>query len=148
MTTPFLAGQVVTADDLNPYTRRIGCQLTRAANQTLPDASVTAISWDTQIEDTDNLWSSGTTITVPFAGIYAVTVTTTAAATATGRSFINLNGNGQVMRSYYGNGGESINSGCGIWAFDASDTITADLFSDMASASTFTARIFVYQLRI
>ncbi len=146
MTTPFLSGQVVTADDLNPYVRRIGCQLRRAANQTLADASVTTISWDTQVEDTDNFWSSGTTITVPFAGIYAITVTTVAGAVASGRSFININANGLTHRSYYGNGGETTNSLCVFVPMDASDTITADLYSDMASASTLTARIFVYMM--
>ncbi len=144
MTTPFLAGQVITADDFNPYVRRIGCHLRRAANQTLPDASLTTISWDTEVEDTDGFWSSGTTITVPFTGIYSITVLSVAGATASGRSFTEITAGSYNPRSYYGNGGETTNSCTASVPLSASDTITAALYSDMASASTLTARIFVY----
>ena len=52
------------------FTRR-GCRIRRAATQTLNNATLTTISYDTEDEDTDALFpSSGTTITIPFAGMW------------------------------------------------------------------------------
>lgn len=45
---------------------RTGCGLTRAATQSIPNATVTTISWDTEAADTDGFISvSSGTITIP-----------------------------------------------------------------------------------
>lgn len=58
---------------------RTGWHLTRVANQSITQSTVTAISWDTEIEDTPgNFAAPGTTLTVPAGldGLWAITFQT------------------------------------------------------------------------
>jgi hypothetical protein len=68
--------------------------LTRAAAQSIPTGSVTAISFDTEVEDTDAMWSSGTNITINTAGLYLITAQLgfTINSTGTRRLYLRKNG--------------------------------------------------------
>lgn len=82
---PF-AGDNIAASDILV---RTGVQLRRVANQSIASggAGSTAISWDTEDEDTDGFWSSGTTVTIPAGFDQLWVVTARVAGAVTGRSF-------------------------------------------------------------
>lgn len=54
--------------------------LQRVANQSATGSANTTISWDTENLDVGDWWTSGTTLTVPYDGIYAVHARVTGAA--------------------------------------------------------------------
>ena len=66
---------------------RVGVRLRRAVNQSIPDGAATAISWDTEDQDTHGYWSSGTTITVPSGrgGVHVATLHVVMPTTVAGR---------------------------------------------------------------
>lgn len=81
---PLVLGRAATA----PARRTV--RLSRAV-QSIPNATVTAISWDTELEDSDGFIAvTGTTVTIPagLGGMYAVTVNVIAAFA--GRTFLDL----------------------------------------------------------
>jgi hypothetical protein len=56
---------------------RVGCTVRRSAtSQTFPISATTAVSWDTEVADTNGFYSGSGFVTIPvgFAGVYAVTV--------------------------------------------------------------------------
>lgn len=75
-------GTALTGDgsDTSPYVVsnvRIGTRLRRVANQSIPNDTVTLVSWDTEDQDTDGFITvPSTTITIPgpLAGVYAIAV--------------------------------------------------------------------------
>ena len=73
-----------------------GTRVTRAAAQTIPDDTETAISWDTQIFDTADVWSlaSPTAIVFPYTGIYLLGAQIAWAANTTGYRSLRLVLNG------------------------------------------------------
>jgi hypothetical protein len=83
----FAAGDILLADQLN----KMGCTVRRVATQTLNDATTTAVSWDTQDEDTDAMFApTSTTITIPETGLWAISCTVIRAAVANARSFLEI----------------------------------------------------------
>jgi hypothetical protein len=62
--------------------------VSRAATQSIPDITDTSISFDTVVENDDGLWVSGSNVTVPVAGIYAVFGQVAYATNATGIRYI------------------------------------------------------------
>lgn len=70
---------------------RCGGRWRRAAAQSVATGgSTTAITWDTEDEDTDGMWSSGTTITIPsgLGGLWLITFQCVAGVT--GRSYMQI----------------------------------------------------------
>lgn len=68
-----LAGERVKASDIPA---RIGCRVRRVAAQSITTASATAMSWDTEDEDTHGFIAvTSTTVTIPsgYGGLYAIT---------------------------------------------------------------------------
>lgn len=84
-----LAGENVRASDIPD---RFGCTLRRAAVQNTGSGVTGTVSWDTEDEDTDGFWSSGTTITIPAGGDGIYTICTRLAATGlgAGRAFAQI----------------------------------------------------------
>lgn len=73
------------------------CRLRRAALKTITTSTLTAIDWDTEDYDTDNLHNNATNptrVTIKTAGIYSVKghVTWAAAATGVREAFLQVNG--------------------------------------------------------
>lgn len=111
---------------------RMGCHLRRnTAQAQLSGAASTAITWTTEIEDTNGLWSAGTpdTITIPFAGIWAITfMTQWSGVLNTGRAFLTILTPTVTYRWPIHGSGETF----------ATMAVTVPL----AAAETFTARVF------
>jgi hypothetical protein len=87
-----VAGDKVRASDILV---RTGCRLRRAASQSINSGSSTAISWDTEDEDTDGYIAvTGTTVTIPtgLGGLYAITAHVNGVISEGGgtRSFIDI----------------------------------------------------------
>lgn len=56
---------------------RVGCTVRRNTTaQTFPVSSTTAVSWDTEVADTNGFWSGSGFVYIPvgYAGVYAITV--------------------------------------------------------------------------
>lgn len=125
---------------------RKGCTLLRDSAQTLPDASLTTISWDTQVADTNSLWSSGSTVTIPSSELWEITLTTFSGAVAVGRSFCSIVfDDGTFARSSWVPG-EQICTVTAHRPLSSGSTFTCEIYSDMASASNFTARLDCYRV--
>jgi hypothetical protein len=74
---------------------RTGCAISRAANQSISTGSLTAITWDTESQDTDGFITvSSSTITVPSGldGLYAITLRVALAASTNGLVAISAGG--------------------------------------------------------
>lgn len=132
---------------------RMGCTLRRVASQTLPDATNTTVSWDTEDEDTHNLWSSGTTVTIPASGLWAITFGIVASA-ATARSVLFISpsagswsGGSAALRNSFG-AGEDTCAVSGTIPLSAGDTFTCVANVDMAGASVFFARLSAYRVSL
>lgn len=143
----FLAGELPDADAFNVALGRMGCRLSRVAAQALPDAAVTAVSWDTENEDTSGLWSAGTTITIPAtgAGLWAISaLVTVVASPPAGLGFVSVQingGNRSLAGITFALGAPSL-----VVPLSATNTITVSAYADGAAATTMTAEIAVYRL--
>lgn len=123
--------EILTSSDLNVYLRDdmeflkgrsdglvfSGTRVSRAATQSIPTATDTAISFDTEVYDHGGWWSSGTTVTVPAGAIPAGF--TTVAIHVIGRLRYVANGTGYRKIKLLRNGAQIIgNSASG----DATET--------------------------
>lgn len=133
---------------------RMGVTLQRVALQTLPDNTNTTVSWDQEDEDTHNLWSSGTTVTIPFGGtgIWSITFQIQTVLAATARSLIAIipsagtwSGGSSPLRNSYGVG-EDTCSVSGTIPLLAGDTFTCLANVDMSGASSMIARLSAYRV--
>lgn len=131
---------------------RMGCRLRRAASQTVPDNSFTAISLDTQDEDTHGLWSSGSTITIPTGGdgIWAVTARLNLGAAVTGLSLVAIDGSfplGHVRATT--SAGNDLLCVSGVVAMAAGQSFVITSVLDVAAASvTVTASVDVFRVAL
>lgn len=134
-----------TVTNANGIVARTGCRLRRVAAQTLNDASLTDIEWDTEDDDTDNLWSSGspTVITIPEDGLWLVCATyqSSTAGNVDGRSFINIaltsgvTGNPPQVRGFHG-AGESLATVTAAMLLEGGDSFTVEVLTNLSVAST------------
>lgn len=87
--TTFTAGSVLTAAQLNVASTAVNNLVVppsvqvRLTSDVNPYTSATPISWSSSAYDTDGMFSSGTVVTVQTTGVYVVTFTGYANATAT-----------------------------------------------------------------
>ena len=60
--------------------------LRRAASFTVVNNTYTSVQWDTEVSDTDNIWTVGTpdTLTIPFAGNWLITANISFGSNGTG----------------------------------------------------------------
>lgn len=73
------------------------CRLTKSASQSIPDATHTAVTFDTEVLDTDTMHSgSSSRITIVTAGVYLITAGLVWDANASGVRFATLRKNGTV----------------------------------------------------
>ena len=130
-------------------TARMGCALRRVATQTFNDSTVTTVSWDTQDEDTDGLWSSGSTVTIPADGIWAISYTLWGGGTATGRGLASIIISGITLphRSAF-QAGEQYCTVTAVKRLSASTTFTCEAYADMAGNSTLTASLDCYRMSV
>jgi hypothetical protein len=131
---------------IDAATRRMGCQLQRAATQAAPDATFTAVSWDTRVLDTDNLSAAGTNINIPSDGIWSVSTTMFLGAVLTGIGVIVIKANGFEQCRYpiqpTGNTGSAALS----MQLSAGTVITVEVFADTAAGTTMTGSVHCWRV--
>jgi hypothetical protein len=149
-----LAGERVRASDTPG---RVGCTLRRAANQSIPNAAATAISWDTEDEDTHGFAAVTTsTVTIPagLGGIYVVTahVICPGIATTSGPAVIidpttSLTG---VPADYLMplDGTRDRGTITAVIPLEAGDTFNVQVFHATGAAVNFTASLHCYRMAI
>ena len=150
-------GNLIVAGTLTGTTARMGVTLRRVlTNQTLPDNSATTVSWDTEDQDTDNMWASGTptVITIPAGGtgLWSITFGVVLTASATARSLVYLilsagtwTGAGAPFRNSFG-AGEDACTVSGVIPLTAGNTFTCGAQVDMAGAASMVARLNAYKI--
>jgi len=110
-TPPMVAVRLTS--DVNPYT------------------SLTDISWQAEDYDTDNMWSSGATITINTSGVYVMSLTAGPSATATLNrvgAIIFVNGGRKFYQDYVAlTSTRGYCSVYGVYKMSAGDTITTQL---------------------
>jgi hypothetical protein len=149
----FTAGQVLTAAEMNelgensnnyrvpPY-----CQIQRAAGQTIPDASNTAISFDAQDHDTDGMFApTSTDVTIQTAGIYLVEAETRLSSPCDIRGDLLLKVGGTIYRREIAYGSAEYFHVTMVMALTAAQVITLEQYQDNSANSTrtLTARMSV-----
>lgn len=117
----------------------IGLSATRGA-LTVPDASETALSW-TEITDTINMFSSGSTVTLPFAGLWRIEAHIGySVALGNGNGYLKVLAGGTSYLMYYDfiNGVGSPASLAIVKNFSASDTVIVYAYQDNDAGSSWT----------
>jgi hypothetical protein len=132
-----------TATWENPV--RVGCRARRAANQSINASSTTALSWDTEDQDTDGFIAvTSTTVTIPtgLGGEYGVSVFVVGATTGA-RNFIELvptstiTGMPTSFRQSFTNN-EARGAATFVLPLLAGDTFLWNIFQGSAGAINFT----------
>ena len=127
------------------------CRLTRAATQSVSSATVTAISWDTEVSDPVG-WITvpGTTLTCPAdeAGLYQIQVIASYSSAATTRGFIDItvtrSGTPVTFRTTMT--GDDLGSCACTTPMLPSDTFVVNLYQQSGSSRTITARLDVFKI--
>jgi hypothetical protein len=111
--------------------------LSRAASQSVGNNSEVVISWDTQISDNDDMWASGTDITVKTSGIYLISLYVnyqTASGAGLRENYINKNGVRQTSCTYIPTPTFSMNTSLtGILSCDVNDIISGSVYQNHGS---------------
>lgn len=136
--------------DLETSQEKLGCRLRRVAAQTLNDASITTVSWDTEDEDVGGLFAPGTptVITVPETGLWGVSFAVSAVA-PNARSYIELVVTSSLAlpatRGNWGSGEDSVGH-VAILYLNAGDSFVMSVFRDGAAGTTMGARLSCFRL--
>ena len=128
----------------------IGARVYRSTTQSITQASVTPLSWDTEVYDTDGLWdvAAPTRFTCQHEGYYmaggSVLLNASAGSWRAGRMFfgINLNAGTYVgAHEHYINGStfNIIDVTSGMFWMNKGDYITLDFYHDQVDAKTISA---------
>ena len=105
-TSAFTAGEKPTASKLNANGKTAldfllappNLSLRQAVAQSLTNATFTALTFDTEVVDTDSMWTSGTDITVKTAGLWQIVGHVSYASNATGGRLACIYVNGTEVR--------------------------------------------------
>jgi len=128
------------------------CRVSRAATQSIANATVTAISWDTEVSDPVG-WITvpGTTLTCPAdeAGLYQIQVIADYTAIATTRAFIDItvtrSGTPVTFRTTMT--GDNLGICAGTTPMIPGDTIVANLYQQSGSSRTLnSARLDLFKI--
>lgn len=146
---PYLAQTVTNANEI---VARHGVTLRRASAQSVSASSLTQIQWDVEVEDTDDMWSSGTptVITIPVSGLWAIAFRAAFAAATSARAFVEVNldpapvsGGFQACRSSLGEG-ENADSVTPTLLIPAGTELVCQVFHH--ATTTVTAELSVYRV--
>jgi hypothetical protein len=129
---------------------RMGCTLRRNTNQSIATAgSSAAISWSVEDFDSDAMWSSGTTTTIPAAGLWSFNFQVEwASAPGSGRTFLSIeDSTGAVFRFPYAGTGETFVSMSWTMPIAAGVTFTCKVLQSSGGAiNVTTARLHCYRI--
>lgn len=142
----WVADQAITADALNRNIRDSQlflayaptCIVTRTANQSIANITAVNIVYDTEIIDTDNMFTSpSANVTIQRPGIYVIQHTASFAANATDlrATHISVNGTEVAATGGYASTTSVTNQGCSVvLAMNAGDVITTNVFQASGAA--------------
>lgn len=126
----FTAGAILTAVQMNQIGTNVNnyrvppsVKLTKSSNQNV--SGLTTVTWGTQDHDTDDMWTSGGTITAQTTGMYLWTAYVRITA-ATAPTNIYLNGPGGYRHSVPVSTDMRVTS-AGIWVATAGQTAGIDI---------------------
>lgn len=130
--------------------RRIGGQWRRVAVQSIPSGSLTAITFDTEDEDTDGfLTPPGATLTIPagLGGIYVFSWTgyTNAEGGVVQLSLPNHGGMTPTARSNVYNAWATVTT---VWPMAAGSTMNVAAWQGSGSAQNLTGRLNMYRVSV
>jgi hypothetical protein len=147
------AGDDIEASDILV---RCGCRVRRAAVQSINNNSGTALSWDTEDEDTDGFIAvTSTTVTIPTGkgGLYAVTVMLDPAGTMNNRLLMDFKPTSSItglpaqFRSEP-NTDQTIYSASWTIPLAAADTFIVEAFHTDGAAVDFTGWMSCYRVGV
>jgi len=148
-----LAGELIRASDIGGD---VGCRLRRVANQSINNITETAISWDTEDQDTDGFITvTATTITIPtgLGGLYAITFFAQAAANLQTRCYVDFNMTSTItgmptdLRTVImTNNNDSRYLAAVTIPLNAADSFTASVFHTIGAATNHTAWLSCYRI--
>lgn len=131
---------------------RMGCTLRVNSAVSIPNGGTsTAVSWNVEDFDPNNMWSSGSTITIPAAGVWSMNFETEwASALGTGRAFMSIEDNtGAIYRLPLAGQSETFCAMSWTMPMSASQTITAKVFQTSGAAVNLNvARLHVYRVSV
>jgi len=129
---------------------RTGVTLRRTTSQAIGSGgSSTAISWSTEDYDSDSMWSSGTTVTIPSAGLWSFNFETEwSAAIGSGRAFMSIeDSTGAAYRLPIAGTSEQFVAQSWTMPVAAGVTFTCKVFqSSGGSLDVTTARLHCYKI--
>jgi hypothetical protein len=150
--TTISSGQITDVRTFAGTVARCGVRLHKTASS-VATASITAISWSDELEDTDGFWSSGTTVTVPAGkdGVYAITFVTEGAFTGS-HSFVDVNIASTTLASFPGSFRQMIDAQDDkglisiVTPLAAGDSFTLRVYHETGSTVTFESYLSVYRV--
>lgn len=134
---------------LTDLTTRVGLKARKAATQSVPDATLTAISFDTEDEDTDGFITvPSATVTVPAGkgGIYVVTVEVFVAAVTTGQVTIRTSTGTTNNHNFQYTGPNQNPAATIVQSLVAGNTLTVLVQQNSGGAANVTARLEMYRV--
>lgn len=112
-----------------------GAKVFRSTTQSIPNTTVTAISFDTELYDTDNYWTVGspTIFTIPATGTYLISacIAFTAGSAVQGSLLMEVNGAATSARNSHNmmtGGNQTFYNVSTIISATAGDTVTVNAF--------------------
>lgn len=127
---------------------RTGVRLVRGANQSIPNTTITSISWDTESLDSDGFIAvTSPTITIPtgLSGTYSITTVLTYAAGAGNGHYIQVLTGGVTYR-IPGVDADSLQTWTGVIALAAGDTVVVQTAQFSGGNLNLTGRLEMFRL--
>ena len=126
-----------------------GCHVQRAATQTIPNVTATAISWDSEVTDTDGFITAPSgTITIPagLGGVYGITVATNLSAGAGSLgAYVSIQVPAQEIVVHMG-ANASIGSASAFWSLGATNTVSANVYQTSGASLAVTAQLQLWRV--
>lgn len=123
---------------------RAGVRATRSANQSIPNTTITTVTWPTEVFDSNSFFTPGGSVfTVPagMAGIYAISATAVFASAALGANFIRVVAGG-VIYDFAGNTAGGILSSTIVVALAVAATVAVTVYHTNGGAVNMTSGAF------
>lgn len=143
--------RVVILGKADGFPRR-GITIRRNTAVSIPNAGVsTTLSWEVEDFDSESMWTSGSTITIPTAGVWSTTFQIEwAASVGAGRAFMSIEvAPGTVYRLPYAGTGEQFITMNVTMPMQAGDTFVAKVFQSSGAALNLNvARLHCYRVSI
>lgn len=147
------AAAALTTADVATLKARYGARVRRAAVQSIPNVTATAITFDTEDEDTAGFLAvPSSTLTIPSDAIYSITYYVSGPSTASARTYAemlinsSLTGLGSITVRSNQTSGESVHADNTTGHLTTGDTVQLRVFHSMGVAADFTAWLQIWRV--